>query len=114
MKQSKLRRRRVIRFAVLYFALLIVFLGLMIAPAVLSSTGMLVADNIIGKVAGSVAGFILLQPVSLTSDDSRGSTQTGTAIKGGATKTSSTSTRRNNNRASPTGNVNEEPWRFLM
>ncbi|KAI0895057.1 glycosyltransferase family 48 protein [Annulohypoxylon nitens] len=34
MKQSKLRRRRVIRYAVLYFVMLVVFVALIVAPAV--------------------------------------------------------------------------------
>ena len=34
MKQTKLRRKRVFRYAVLYFFLLIIFLGLLIAPAI--------------------------------------------------------------------------------
>lgn len=36
-KQSKLRRKRVIRFSVLYFFLFVVFLGLVIAPIVAST-----------------------------------------------------------------------------
>lgn len=34
MKQSKLRRRRVIRYAILYFAMLILFVVLVVAPLV--------------------------------------------------------------------------------
>lgn len=34
LKQSKLRKRRVVRFAVLYFAMLLLFLVLLIAPLV--------------------------------------------------------------------------------
>lgn len=34
MKQTKLRRKRVFRYAVLYFTLLIIFLGLIVAPTV--------------------------------------------------------------------------------
>ncbi|KXJ90633.1 1,3-beta-glucan synthase component [Microdochium bolleyi] len=114
MKQSKLRRRRVIRFAVLYFVLLVVFLGLLIAPSVLAGTGMLVASKILGNTPNTILNnYVLLQPVSLTSDDTKSSSQTGTALVGSATKTSS-STRRNARAASPTGNINDEPWRFLM
>lgn len=36
-KQSKLRRKRVIRFSVLYFFLFVVFLGLVIAPIIAST-----------------------------------------------------------------------------
>lgn len=32
LKQSKLRRRRVIRFAILYFIMLIIFVALVVAP----------------------------------------------------------------------------------
>lgn len=34
MKQTKLRRRRVFRYAILYFVMLIVFVGLIVGPVV--------------------------------------------------------------------------------
>ena len=34
MKQTKLRRKRVIRYAILYFTLLVVFVALLVAPTV--------------------------------------------------------------------------------
>lgn len=35
MKQSKLRKRRVVRFAILYFAMLVLFIVLLVAPIIL-------------------------------------------------------------------------------
>jgi len=58
MKQSKLRRRRVIRFAVLYFVMLFVFLALMVAPSVLATYKIFVPDNLlVVSTTRSVAGY---------------------------------------------------------
>ncbi|KAI9150152.1 1,3-beta-glucan synthase component FKS1 [Paramyrothecium foliicola] len=58
MKQSKLRRRRVIRYAILYFVLLVVFVAVIVAPIVMD-------DMILPSLEGTLkdlAGFRLLQP----------------------------------------------------
>ncbi|KAK6953388.1 hypothetical protein Daesc_005691 [Daldinia eschscholtzii] len=77
MKQSKLRRRRVIRYAILYFTLLVVFLALIIGPAV----G--------GKEIGSALNDSLknlpipiAQPAGQDHDDTRNRTETGTGRPG--------------------------------
>jgi 1,3-beta-glucan synthase len=78
MKQSKLRRRRVIRYAILYFVLLVVFVALIAAPAV-------IGDKILPslkKPLADLAGFNLLQPNDLDKDDTWGSSVTGTGIDG--------------------------------
>ncbi|EGC42435.1 glucan synthase [Histoplasma capsulatum var. duboisii H88] len=63
LKQSKLRKRRVIRFAILYFVMLVIFLALIIGPVV--------AGPHIGKF--SLPGFIenmnLLQPTGQDNND---------------------------------------------
>ena len=71
MKQTKLRRRRVIRYAILYFVLLVVILALIIGPAVAGKyiptfNLSLLSDN------------HLVQPTGLDNDDTRGRTPTGT------------------------------------
>ena len=75
MKQSKLRRRRVFRFAVLYFFLFIVFMGLMIAPV-------FVGDKLSPALeqAKEIVGLNLYQPNNQENDDTDGEEPTG--IKG--------------------------------
>ena len=71
LKQTKLRRRRVIRYAILYFVLLVVFLGLVVAPAVA------------GKYLPSLGTIPLelLQPTGLNNNDTQ-SGVTGDCIGG--------------------------------
>lgn len=61
LKQSKLRKRRVVRFAILYFSMLVLFLVLLIVPLIArkykSSLGL---DD---DPLASVAGGGLLQPL---------------------------------------------------
>ncbi len=71
MKQTKLRRRRVIRYAILYFVLLVVILALIIGPAVAGKyiptfNLSLLSDN------------HLVQPTGLDNDDTQGRNATGT------------------------------------
>lgn len=71
LKQTKLRKRRVVRYAILYFVLLVVFLALIVGPI----------------VAGSKLNFKLdlpmelMQPTGFSNNDT-GSTPTGTCIQG--------------------------------
>ncbi|KAK4124571.1 glycosyltransferase family 48 protein [Parathielavia appendiculata] len=73
MKQTKLRRRRVIRYAILYFVLLVVFLALIVGPSV--------GSRFIDLEKMSLPSILkqqhLLQP-SLDHDDTRGTLVTGT------------------------------------
>ncbi len=90
MKQSKLRRRRVIRFAILYFVLLVIFLALAVAPGVIGKK--VLGDTIfdaIGKGDG-VAGLRLLQPWGLDNNNTEGKTETGTKANGGDASATST------------------------
>ncbi|KAL2268460.1 hypothetical protein VTJ83DRAFT_3306 [Remersonia thermophila] len=75
MKQTKLRRRRVIRYSILYFVLLVVFLALIVGPAV--------AGGFVPKsIFDTLASTNLVQPSGLDNDDTRGRTPTGTGRKG--------------------------------
>lgn len=72
MKQTKLRRRRVIRYAILYFVLLVLILALIIGPAV--------AGTYIPKSVFNISMLKdnhLFQPTGLNNDDTRNETETG-------------------------------------
>ncbi|RSM06037.1 hypothetical protein CEP52_005919 [Fusarium oligoseptatum] len=87
MKQSKLRRRRVIRYAILYFTLLIVFIALIVGPVV---AGKYIGDTISSSLGG--LGFNLVQPTDLEHDNTNSTSQTGTGMAGytGAGKSKTT------------------------
>ncbi|AEO59893.1 glycosyltransferase family 48 protein [Thermothelomyces thermophilus ATCC 42464] len=72
MKQTKLRRRRVIRYSILYFVLLVVFLALIVGPAV---AGKYIPTE---SMLSMLKDQNLLQPTGLNHDDTRGKTPTGT------------------------------------
>ncbi|KAL2678354.1 hypothetical protein Neosp_009100 [[Neocosmospora] mangrovei] len=89
MKQSKLRRRRVVRFAVVYFTMLLVAVGLILAPML---AGKYIPSSV-SDMFTDLAGFHLLQPSGQDRDNTNGTQQTGTGMPGytGAGLTSSTS-----------------------
>ena len=64
LKQSKLRKRRVIRYAIMYFALFFLFLALIIAPIVAGSK----ANGAIANLAGKLPGYPLAQPTGLNNN----------------------------------------------
>jgi 1,3-beta-glucan synthase len=72
MKQTKLRRRRVVRYAILYFVLVLLMLALMVAPAVLVK----IIPESVFKIK-MLQDYKLVQP-ALDNDDTRGKLQTGT------------------------------------
>ncbi|KAI1646897.1 glycosyltransferase family 48 protein [Daldinia loculata] len=77
MKQSKLRRRRVIRYAILYFTLLVVFVGLIVGPAVAGKQiGSTLNDTL------NTIGIPIAQPAGQDHNDTRNHTQTGTGSPG--------------------------------
>ncbi|KAI1003790.1 1,3-beta-glucan synthase component [Podosphaera aphanis] len=86
MKQSKLRKRRVWRYAVVYFMMLTIFLALLIGPIV---AGSMILSNTSSLTSDPSKTMYLFQPVGLNNNDTKGTTETGTAISGGATETSS-------------------------
>lgn len=71
MKQTKLRRRRVIRYAILYFILFVVFIALLVGPVV--------AGKFL-KLNMSIP-MDLLQPTGLNNNDTSAST-TGSCLNG--------------------------------
>jgi len=82
MKQSKLRKRRVWRYAVLYFVMLVVFLALIVGPIVAS-------PQITSGTKSLNVPMYLLQPVGLKNNDTQNDTQTGTGAPGRAAATTS-------------------------
>lgn len=77
MKQSKLRRRRVIRYAVLYFVLLVVFLGLIVGPVVLKK---IITDTALAGYyrTAIISKMPLMQPNFLSMQNTNASVETGT------------------------------------
>jgi len=78
MKQSKLRKRRVWRYAVLYFALLILFIALLVGPIVAGSK--ILSPSLENKIPKQ-----LFQPVGQNNNDTRGFNETGTGAISSAT-----------------------------
>uniref|UniRef100_A0A1Y1MWC2 1,3-beta-glucan synthase n=1 Tax=Photinus pyralis TaxID=7054 RepID=A0A1Y1MWC2_PHOPY len=80
MKQSKLRRRRVTRYAILYFVLLVVFVGLIVGPVVLKKANVLTPDNFKKWYTSLQPGQMrLMQPNFLNNKNTHQSSETGTA-----------------------------------
>ncbi|SZF03952.1 unnamed protein product [Blumeria hordei] len=84
MKQSKLRKRRVWRYAVLYFMMLTVFLSLLAGPIF---AGSMIIDGTSSLTSDPSKTMFLFQPVGLNNNDTNGTTETGTAISGGTAET---------------------------
>ncbi|KAI9804145.1 MAG: hypothetical protein M1825_001547 [Sarcosagium campestre] len=80
LKQSKLRKRRVIRFAILYFIMLFVFVALLAGPVI--------AGPKIGNIGGNPMD--LVQPNKASNNDTS-SAHTGTAANSGAAATATDS-----------------------
>jgi len=80
LKQSKLRKRRVIRFAILYFVMLIVFLALIIGPVF--------AKRYVNNLP--TIPLQLLQPTGQNNNDTSNS-QTGSALIGAPAAAATTS-----------------------
>jgi 1,3-beta-glucan synthase len=74
MKQSKLRRRRVIRYAILYFTLLIVFIALVAGPAVV---GKIMGESLSKTLEKMIPLKGLVQPNYLEHDNTNSSSVTG-------------------------------------
>ena len=77
MKQSKLRKRRVWRYAVLYFTMLVIALALLIGPIV---AGKMIRDGTKSLTGDPKKLFYLIQPVGLNNNDTNGTVETGTAL----------------------------------
>lgn len=89
MKQSKLRKRRVFRYAALYFVMLVVALALLVGPLVAGSQ-IISGTSSLTKDPSST--FYLVQPIGLNNNDTRGRNETGTGAASNGATASSTST----------------------
>ncbi|KAL6411619.1 1,3-beta-glucan synthase [Ilyonectria robusta] len=89
-KQSKLRQRRIIRWTIIYFVMLVLFLGLIIAPAL---AGKYLPSSVM-TIFEDLAGLHLLQPKGQDRNNTNGTQATGTGMPGytGAGFVSSTAT----------------------
>lgn len=78
LKQSKLRKRRVVRYAILYFTMLVLFVVLIVGPIVASK-----------HISLSLDPDSLVQPTGLNNNDTSGS-QTGTGANSAASTAAAT------------------------
>ena len=78
MKQSKLRRRRVIRYAILYFVLLVVFVALIAGPLVAGKH--LDLESYYNQLQFPLGKnkLVLMQPNFFNQDNTLPSSETGT------------------------------------
>ncbi len=109
MKQSRLRRKRVFRYAVLYFVMLIVFVGLIVGPLV-------AGKKIPASVTRSLDSTNLIQPTGLDNNDTLGFLQTGTGRRGYPTSpvpTNSQGSVSNGNSNNNNNNNNKNRFRFF-
>jgi 1,3-beta-glucan synthase len=83
LKQTKLRKRRVVRYAILYFTLFILFMVLLIAPAVIGNLGLL--DTTFKSLYGSDFQY-LMQPSDWNNNDTT-SSKTGSGLPNQAAQT---------------------------
>lgn len=79
MKQSKLRRRRVIRFAILYYVMLVLFLALVVGPAVLGDKLKSLTETV--DEALSSLPYRLVQPNDQDHNNTNGTMLTGTGAE---------------------------------
>ncbi|KAL3420513.1 1,3-beta-glucan synthase component [Phlyctema vagabunda] len=86
-KLSKLRQRRVVRFTVIYFALLVLFLALLVGPIVAGSK---VADSFAKNIPTDGIFSGLIQPTNQTKNDTGSPWVTTNATNGAAPAASST------------------------
>ncbi|KAF2144472.1 glycosyltransferase family 48 protein [Aplosporella prunicola CBS 121167] len=80
LKQTKLRKRRVIRYSILYFTLILVFVLLIAGP-------LIAAKFVSGLPTNSSLGLsnmYIIQPTGMGNNDTRGTVETGTAADGAA------------------------------
>jgi 1,3-beta-glucan synthase len=88
MKQSKLRKRRVWRYAVLYFLLLVIFVALIVGPIVAGKN--ILTESLLNQQILQD----LFQPINQDNNDTLGFNETGTAAKSNIqAKASATNTR---------------------
>jgi 1,3-beta-glucan synthase len=88
MKQSKLRKRRVFRYAALYFVMFVVALALLVGPIVAGTQILSGAKSLTDNPSGTM---YLYQPIGLNNNDTRNRNETGTGAISGASSTASSS-----------------------
>ena len=88
LKQTKLRKRRVVRYAILYFTLFVLFMVLLIAPAVIGNLGLL--DSTFESMQGDSLMY-LMQPNNWNNNDTS-SSKTGSGLPNQAAQTAAAST----------------------
>jgi 1,3-beta-glucan synthase len=98
MKQSKLRRKRVFRYAALYFIMLVVFVGLIVGPLV-------AGKQIPASAFNALKNYDLVQPTNQNNDDTEGKTETGTGAIGYTGAGTSTMTSSSEAAATTTANA---------
>jgi 1,3-beta-glucan synthase len=92
LKQSKLRRRRVWRYAILYFVMFVIFLALAIGPVVAGAKLNGVLKGLSDSGSQLLSG--LVQPTGLNNNDTRDRNVTGTGLAAAAATSSPTATAR--------------------
>lgn len=83
LKQTKLRKRRVVRYSILYFSLFVLFMVLLIAPAVIGNLGLL-QDTFESMYGESF--MYLMQPNNWNNNDTT-SSKTGSGLPNQAAQT---------------------------
>ncbi|KAM0715843.1 hypothetical protein Q7P37_008357 [Cladosporium fusiforme] len=83
LKQTKLRKRRVVRYSILYFTLFVLFMVLLIAPAVIGNLGLL-QDTFEGFYGDTF--MYLMQPNNWNNNDTT-SSKTGSGLPNQAAQT---------------------------
>ena len=81
LKQTKLRRRRVIRYSILYFVMLVVFLALLVGPVALRNPAVFNLDKTFNKNFRENTLMFLLQPTSPNNNDTK-TEVTGSCVQG--------------------------------
>ncbi len=106
MKQSKLRRKRVFRYAVLYFVMLVVFVALIAGPLV-------AGKKIPASLTKGLDSTELIQPTGLSNNNTLDSIQTGTARAGYPTSPIPTSVSSNGGSTNNNNNNRRRKARFF-
>jgi len=79
LKQSKLRKRRVTRFAILYYLMFVIFMALIIAPVLVGPKLMTTLISSLGSTLGPGKGHLdILQPIGAYNNNTN-SSHTGAA-----------------------------------
>lgn len=106
LKQTKLRKRRVLRYSILYFVMFVLFLVLIVGPVIV---GPKIVPSL-NKIT-ALSDFGLLQPNNWNNNDTKGSSITGS---GGNTGGQAASTAGSPGSGSSSGSGSNIPRRFMF